>query len=118
VYEKGSLLEDDKRSNLLIKKFELENEKAILYFTESFNDSHVKVAIGEKNIFDRKIETLEQLGFAGSCIIENSSDVLITIDNKNILLPTEKLKLYKFIYLEKHGERYIVAYTNKARSFM
>lgn len=117
LYEKESIVVNDKRSNLLIKKFELGNEKSILYFTESFNDNHVKVS-GETIIFDRKIETLEQLGFADSCIIGNSDDILITIDNKNILLSAEKLKLYKFVYLKKQGEKYIVTYTNKARSFM
>lgn len=117
LYEKESIVVNDKRSNFLIKKFELGNEKSILYFTESFNDNHVKVS-GETIIFDRIIRTLEQLGFADSCIVGNHSNVLITIDNKNILIPAEKLKLYKFIYLGKQGERYIITYTNKARTFM
>lgn len=117
LYEKESIGVNDKRSNLLIKKFELGNEKSILYFTESFNDNHVKVS-GETIIFDRKIGTLEQLGFADSCIIENRNNILIIVDNKNILLPAEKLKLYKFIYIGKQGKKYIVIYTNKAHTFM
>ena len=118
LYEKETIGVNDKRSNLLIRKFELGSEKSILYFTGGFNDNHAKISFGETIIFEKEIKTLEQLGVADSCIIENSNNILVTIDNKSIIIPAEKLKLYKFIYLEKQGERYIITYTNKARSFM
>ncbi len=118
LYEKETIGVDDRRSNLLIRKFELGDKKSILYFTEGFIDNHVKISSGELIIFEKEVKTLEQLGVADSCIVENSNNILITIDNKNIIVPTEKLKLYKFIYLEKQGEKYIITYTNKARSFM
>lgn len=119
LYEKESKGIDDKRSNLLIKKFELGNEKSILYFTEGFNDNYAKISFEKTIIFEREIKTIEQLGFADSCIIGNSNNILITIDNnKDIVIPAETLKLYKFIYLEKQGKKFIVICTNRARSFM
>lgn len=118
LYEKKEVEINDKRSSLLIKKFELGNIRSILYFTESFNNDNVKVFSHKTIIFDRKLETIEQLGYAGSCIVDNNIDVLITINDKNIILPTKKLKLYKFIYITKEDEKYIVFYTNKAKSFL
>lgn len=111
-------LESDKKSVIVIKKLNLNNTQSIIYFTETF-DNNVQIEINKKIIYNKKIETIEQLGYAGSCIIENDKNVIITIDSKKqIQLNNEQLSKYKFIYIEKDKNHYRIEYTNKIKTFL
>ncbi|MDV7697429.1 hypothetical protein N6B72_10895 [Chryseobacterium soli] len=116
TFNKG--LESDKKSVLVIKKLNLDNNQSIIYFTETF-DNNLQIEVNKKIIYNKKIETIEQLGYAGSCVIENDKDVIITIDyKKQFKLNSEELPKYKFIYIEKEGKNYKVEYTNTVKSFL
>ncbi|OBW41631.1 hypothetical protein AB670_01986 [Chryseobacterium sp. MOF25P] len=111
-------LESDKNSVLVIRKLNLNNNQSIVYFTVTFNNN-LQIEVNKKIIYNKKIETIEQLGYAGSCVIENNKDVLITIDyKKKFKLSTEELQKYKFIYIEKDGKNYKIEYTNKVKAFL
>ena len=108
----------DKKSILVIKKSKLTHNQSIIYFTEAF-DNNIQIEVNQKIIYNRKIETIEQLGYAGSCIIENNKEVIIRIDHKKqIKLNPEELPKYKFIYIEKEGRNYKVEYTNTVKRFL
>lgn len=110
--------ESNKKTDLVIKKLNLGNNQSIIYFTETF-DNNLQIEVNKKIIYNKKIETIEQLGYAGSCIIENDKDVIITIDDqKNLKLNSKELPKYKFIYIEKDKNHYKIDYTNNARSFL
>lgn len=111
-------LESDKNSVLVIRKLNLNNNQSIVYFTVTFNNN-LQIEVNKKIIYNKKIETIEQLGYAGSCVIENNKDVLITIDyKKKFKLNPEELQKYKFIYIEKDGKNYKIEYTNKVKTFL
>lgn len=108
-----------RRSNYIIDKFEIKSDNSIIYFTNGFKDDNLEVINGKDEIYNRSLNTVEQISLAGSCIIKNNMETSIIVGNQNkIILNSKKLKLYKFIYLEKQGEKYIITYTNKARSFL
>lgn len=108
-----------RRSNYIIDKFEIKSDNSIIYFTNGFKDDNLEVINGKDKIYNRNLNTIEQISQAGSCIIKNNIETSIIVNSQNkIILNNKKLKLYKFIYLEKQGEKYIITYTNKARSFM
>lgn len=110
--------ESNKKSDLVIKKLNLGNNQSIIYFTETFNNN-LQIEVNKKIIYNKKIETIEQLGYSGSCIIENDKDVIITIDDqKKLKLNSKELPKYKFIYIEKDKNQYKIDYTNNARSFL
>ena len=111
-------LESDKKSVLVIRKLNLNNNQSIIYFTETF-DNNLQIEVNKKIIYNKKIETIEQLGYSGSCVIENDKDVIITIDyKKQFKLNSEELPKYKFIYIEKDGKNYNIEYTNKVKTFL
>lgn len=111
-------LESDKKSILVINKLQLAYNQSIIYFTEAF-DNNIQIEVNQKIIYNRKIETIEQLGYAGSCIIENDKEVIIRIDHKKqIKLNPEELPKYKFIYIEKERRNYKVEYTNTVKRFL
>ncbi|SHF71679.1 RHS repeat-associated core domain-containing protein [Chryseobacterium vrystaatense] len=116
TYEKS--LESDEKSGFVIRKLKLYSDQSIIYFTESF-DNNLQIEVNKKIVYNKKIETIEQLGYAGSCVIENNKDVVITIDDKKqIKLNSEQLPKYKFIYIGKDKNHYKIEYTNIARSFL
>ncbi|WP_027386741.1 hypothetical protein [Chryseobacterium gregarium] len=118
VYEgKLEIDKNDSSSKLLIKQLKLGEEESIIYFMGTFDNNDVKVIVDEKIILDSKMKTIEQLGVAGSCVIQNNADITIIIDTKKIILDANHVKLYKFIYVKKENMKYIVTYTNKAYSF-
>ncbi|NML56729.1 hypothetical protein [Chryseobacterium cheonjiense] len=105
-------------SKVLYDKYELhKDEKSLIVFESNFNNM-VKIINDNKIIFNRNIETKPTLGFAAPCIINNFSDVSIFIDGKKkITLKPENINNYKFIYINKHGNRYSILFTNKAHSY-
>lgn len=104
-------------SKVLYNKYELhKDEKSLIVFESNFNNV-VKI-INDKIIVNRNIETKPTLGFAAPCIINNLSDVSIFIDGKKkITLKPENINNYKFIYINKHRNRYSILFTNKAHSY-
>lgn len=107
----------DVNSVFLLDQIKVNNNQSIIYFCESF-DNRIQIEASGKIVFDRKLKTIEQLGYAGSCIVENNKDVLIIIDNKKqITLKYKKLSSYKFIYVVKDSRNYKIEYTNQAKSF-
>ncbi|MDN4030187.1 hypothetical protein [Chryseobacterium gambrini] len=118
IYEKRlNVDKSDINSVSLLEKTKLNNNQSIIYFCESF-DNKLQIEVNGKIVFDRKLKTIEQLGYAGSCIVENDKDVSIIVDNKKyIKLNSEKLPKYKFIYVAKNKRNYKIEYTNKAKSF-
>lgn len=105
-------------SKVLYDKYDLhKDEKSLIVFESNFNNM-VKIINNNKIIFNRNIETKPTLGFAAPCIINNFSDVLIFIDGKKkITLKPQNINNYKFIYINKHRNRYSILFTNKANSY-
>lgn len=115
----GESLEIDKNTAFDIRKLKLNNNQSIVYFTETFDNNLLQIEVDKKIVFNQRLKTIEQLGYADSCIIENNKNVLIIIDNKKqIKLHSEKLPKYKFIYIKKDRNHYKVEYTNKIKSFL
>jgi hypothetical protein len=111
-------LESDKKSVSVIRKLNLSNNHSIIYFTETF-DNNIQIEENKKIIYNKKIETIAQLGYAGSCVIENDKEIIITIDyKKQFKLNSQKLPKYKFVYIEKDGKNYGIEYTNKVKTFL
>ncbi len=118
IYENNlSVDKDDKSSIFLLEKLEIKKNQSIIYFTETF-DNMIQIKGDQENVFNERLVTVPQLGFAGACIISNDKEVSIKIDNKKeIILNKEKLSKYKFIYVGKSNMNYTVEFTNKARTF-
>ncbi|MCS3533073.1 hypothetical protein [Chryseobacterium sp. JUb7] len=93
------------------------DEKSLIVFESDFNNE-IKVINNNNVIFDRTIKTKPALGFAAPCIIDNSRDVLIFFDNKRkILVKSEKINKYKFIYINKNKNKYSIVFTNMAHAY-
>lgn len=108
---------DDKSSIFLLEKLKIKNDQSIIYFRETF-DNTVQIKVDQENVFNERLVTVPQLGFAGACIISNDKEVSITIDyKKKIVLNKEKLPNYKFIYVGKYKTNYTIEYTNTAQPF-
>ena len=111
-------LESDKKSVIVIKKLNLNNNQSIIYFTDTF-DNNLQIEVNKKIIYNKKIETIEQLGYAGSCVIENDKEIVITVDSKKqFKLNSQELPKYRFVYIEKDGKNYKIEYTNKVKTFL
>ncbi|MGE8514225.1 MAG: hypothetical protein ACN6N7_16105 [Chryseobacterium culicis] len=110
---------DNVRSRVLIEKFNAyDKNKSFLIFTSEFKNV-ITVKNGDSLVINKKAETASMLGFTTACIIFNNKDVIIIIDNKKeIKLNEVQLPKYKFIYVGKDKNHYIIEYTNHAKSFL
>lgn len=117
VYNKEQV--PSKHYNLLniLKELNIGNNQSIIYFTSTFNDDRVKIITDNNIVFDKKLKTIDQLGFAGSHILENNTNNFLIINDKKITLDNNRLKEYKFIYLEKQHRKYIITYAQVPYSF-
>ncbi|MBP1163236.1 hypothetical protein JOE44_000120 [Chryseobacterium sp. PvR013] len=110
---------DNVRSRVLIEKFNTyDKNKSFLIFTSEFKNV-ITVKNGDSLVINKNAETTSMLGFTTACIIFNNKDVIIIIDNKKeIKLNEVQLPKYKFIYVGKDKNHYIIEYTNHAKSFL
>ena len=119
LYQEKSLSnENEGITKALYDNYDLrKDEKSLIVFESNFNNI-VKVINGNEIIFNRSIKTKQTLGFAAPCVIDNSNDILIFIDDdKKIMLKSENINKYKFIYINKQRNKYSITLTNEAHGY-
>jgi len=95
-----------------------EASNSIIYFTSGFSDSLV-VKNGKEIILNKKVETVDQLGFADAIVVEKNKSVEIKVVNykrKKIAI-SKQIKNFKFIYIKKWQNKFEIEYSNKVKWF-
>lgn len=125
VYTDSELDINDRSTNVLIEKFKAEEEnKSIVIFTTWYENDTVKLTNGKNVLLNEAIETTPQLGFSEAKTVLNDESVEIHISTPKqttIVLNSEKIKNYKFIYVSRDTfkrQKYTVEYSNILKKFM
>ncbi|MGV1012918.1 MAG: hypothetical protein ACOYBS_10750 [Flavobacterium sp.] len=91
----------------------LKKDELFLCFTKNYHNKKIKVLEDDKVLFEG-IATTKENGSAGTFIVNKNSELSIYFDKikEPLKITKEQMKLYKYVYIEKHKHKVIVEFNN------
>lgn len=109
VYEDRSII-----LNEMEKRFDVK-ERLNIFFESGFKDENVRILIDSKEKYNDNITTDNTIGLAKNYSFNElpKKDLKINLPELVINFQVEKLKDYKYIYIQKKEKKYFVLISNK-----
>ncbi len=91
----------------------ISNEEFYLVFTKGFNNKNIKIIENGNQIFDDIIETKSNnVAKTFKLKYDNNYQIELMDLNEKIIIIPEKVKNYKFIYISKIRNKFIINFNN------
>ncbi|KQS94311.1 hypothetical protein [Chryseobacterium sp. Leaf394] len=96
------------------KRFDVK-ERLNIFFESGFKDENVRILIDSKEKYNDNITTDNTIGLAKNYSFNElpKKDLKINLPELVINFQVEKLKDYKYIYIQKKEKKYFVLISNK-----